>query len=272
MPRGLLSPVALRHKWFKKKLYWLLVARRLVKNSAAVIALANPELEDIRAASIDVPGYVVPNGAYVEGALASEKADAIASTGLSDEVGTGRYILFLGRLHRMKGLDILLPAFEEVAKTHSDVSLVVAGTADESYSSELNLLRSKITVGDRVRFVGNVSGAQKAHLIGGASVFALTSYSEGLPVAVLEAMAAGVPVVITPKCNLPEVAAAGAGIEVMPDAHEVARSLSRILSDDKLREKMSANATQLALRCFDWDSVGVRVLRICESVAKTRSA
>jgi glycosyltransferase involved in cell wall biosynthesis len=266
MPRGLLGPAALKYKGVKKRVYWFLIAKRLVERSGAVIALSQRELRDIRAARIDVQGYVVPNGAVVE-ELSRIDEDATVAATLTSAATDERYILFLGRLHRIKGLDILLPAFEEVTKSDPKVSLVIAGTPDASYSAELESLLARNTVRDRVRLVGNVSGAQKARLISKATVFALTSYSEALPVAVLEALSAGVPVVITPNCNLPEVAAAAAGIEVMPEVESTARGLAAILRDQQLRETMGANAKKLALESFSWDSVGKRVVQICRSVA-----
>jgi poly(glycerol-phosphate) alpha-glucosyltransferase len=98
--------------------------------------------------------------------------------------------------------------------------------------------------------VGNVSGAQKSRLIARARAFALTSHGEGLPIAVLEALSAGVPVVITPNCNLPEVAAAGAGIEVQPNVESASAGLALILQDEAVREEMAANARRLAIESF----------------------
>ena len=97
-------------------------------------------------------------------------------------------------------------------------------------------------------------------------MFALTSYSEGLPVAVLEALSAGVPVVVTPGCNLPEVAAAAAGIEVQADVASTAEALSRLATDAELRSKMGSNARKLAHERFSWDGVAQQVIEVCASV------
>jgi len=266
MPRGLLGQRALAYKGFKKRLYWWLLAKRLVQGSKAVIALARQELEDIRAAGVGVPGFIVPNGAFVEGE-AGIQAGAAGSGTLTGVPDDSTYILFLGRLHPIKVLDILIPAFDEVAKIDPKVLLVIAGSAEPPYSSEVASLIARTTARDRIRMVGNVNGAEKSRLIARARAFALTSHGEGLPVAVLEALSAGVPVVITPNCNLPEVSAVGAGIEVRPTVESVRSGLALILRDDAVREEMAANARRLAIESFSWQSVGERVLQICRSAA-----
>jgi glycosyltransferase involved in cell wall biosynthesis len=271
MPRGLLGKRALAHKGLKKKLYWWCLARWLVQGSKGVIALARQELEDIRAAGVGVPGFIVPNGAFVEveAGIQAEMTGPGTLKGVPDD---SRYILFLGRLHPIKGLNILIPAFDKVAKIDPEVLLVIAGSAEPTYSSEVASLLSRAAARDRIRLVGNVSGAQKSRLIARARAFALTSRGEGLPIAVLEALSAGVPVVITPNCNLPEVAAAGAGIEVQPTVESASAGLALILQDEAVREEMAANARRLAIESFSWQGVGERVLQICRSVAGKEAA
>jgi glycosyltransferase involved in cell wall biosynthesis len=265
LPHGLLSPWALRHKGLKKRVYWHVLAGRVVRRSAAMIALAQQELEDIRCIGLTVPAYIVPNGAFVEELASLETEDRSAGAAAED-----RYILFLGRIHAKKGLDILLPAFERISQIDNALSLVIAGTVDEAYSRSFEDLLTANKARGRIRLVGNVSGADKARWLARASIFALTSYSEGLPVAVLEALSAGVPVVITPGCNLPEVAAAEAGIEVQPDVGSAAEALARLTSDALLRAKMGLNAKKLAHERFSWDGVARQVIDVCLSVTTKR--
>ena len=93
------------------------------------------------------------------------------------------------------------------------------------------------------RFVGEVRGEDKRRLIAGADAFALASHSEGLPVAALEAMAAGLPVLLTPGCNLPEIAAVDAGLIVAPEAGVLAAGLARLFADpERLPSHFNHNA------------------------------
>jgi len=264
MPRGLLRPWALRHKGFKKRLYWTLLARRIVTRSSALVAVAGQELQDIAAMGLSVPTYVVPNGAFIEA------ADDGADLG-NFEPGLEPYVLFLGRIHAIKGLDVLLPAFERVAQQRPGLWMVLAGTVDDAYRAQFESMLAANSVRDRIKVLGNVAGAQKARLLAHASVFALASHSEGMPVAVLEALAAGVPAVISTGCNLPEVPAANAGIEVTADAASVAEALSRLLDDPGLRSEQSANARKLAAEQFSWPGIAARMLEICRSIARRRT-
>lgn len=270
MPRGLLSPWALNHKGLKKRLYWNLLARRIVDHSAALVALAEQEERDIISTGIRRPVHVIPNGAFVDGLDLAGGAPAAPST-LSLPSSVKRYVLFLGRIHPKKGLDVLIPAFDRVAARFEDVALVIAGTSDADYQEQFDALLKKAATRERIHLVGNVSGAAKAALLRGASVFALTSYSEGLPVAVLEALAAGQPVVLTPGCNLPEVSAKGAGLEVRLDAEAVALALMRVLDDSSLRQSLAANALRLARESFSWDAVARRMLNLCQTIAPSPS-
>lgn len=261
MPRGLLRPWALRHKGLKKRLYWTLLAGRIVRNSAALIAVARQELDDIRAMGLAVPTYVIPNGAFTEDVADDDRSKC--------GVEPRPYVLFLGRIHAIKGLDILLPAFERVSREQPDLSLVIAGTVDEAYRPQFEKLLAASGARDRIQLIGNIAGSRKSRLLAGATVFALTSHSEGMPVAVLEALAAGLPVVITSGCNLPEVAAAEAGIEVHPDSDAVAAAIGRLLADADLRTRIGSNARKLAAEEFSWDGIARRVLAVCRSVART---
>lgn len=267
MPRGLLSPWALRHKGLKKRVYWTLLARHIVNGSAALVALAQQEERDIAATGVRRPVHVVPNGAFVDGLAGAEAGEpAPAAMEQNPLAPTAEYILFLGRIHPKKGLDILIPAFDRVASSFPGVSLVIAGSVDADYAARFQALLAQSTARARIVLAGNVSGAAKAKLLGGAAVFALTSHSEGLPVAVLEALAAGRPIVLTAGCNLPEVAADDAGIEVALEVDATAQALARLLGDVALRARLGANALRLARESFSWDAVARRMLAICRSV------
>lgn len=264
IPHGLLSPWALKHKGIKKALYWRLVARRLVAGSSAFMASAEQERIDARQAGLDLPVHVVPNGADHLLGLDAQVPDAHEATRRMTE--GHRYILFLGRIHEKKGLDILLPAFSLISREHPDVRLVIAGAVDPAYASTFEALLAASTARNRIVITGNVDGPPKAAMLRHATVFALTSYSEGLPVAVLEALGAGVPVVITPECNLPEIVPADAGIEVPRDPQVVARAIADLLGREDRRQQVAANAAALARDAFSWASVARRVMVICDEV------
>jgi len=262
MTRGLLSPWALRHKGAKKRLYWGLVARRIVEGSTAVIALAEREVRDVRNVGVTNTIHIVPNGAFLQEVSG---IDSKTAAEISAVTCGSPYVLFLGRVHSIKGLDILIPAFDAVAPRFPDVHLVIAGAVDAAYQRQFESIVSTCRFIDRLHLIGNVNGARKAALVKNSVAFALTSYSEGLPVAVLEALSASRPVLITPGCNLPEVKAANAGVEVSPDLASVARGLAALLEDPSRRAVMGENAGRLAAERFSWDAAARRLLEICRS-------
>ena len=265
--RGLLDPWAFNFKPWRKRAYWHLVGRRLLRDSTVVVALSESERRVLRTAHRVGRIEVIPNGAALE--------DAVLPRGVLEarlpELSGRRYVLFLGRIHAKKGLDLLMEAMAQPAVEATDVAFVVAGPVDREYAREWQQLLRRHPAGGRVIAPGAVEGELKAALLQHAELFVLPSYSEGLPVAVLEALAAGCAVVVTRACNLPQVADARAGVVIEPDAGELATALRTLLTDDPRRRAMAANARALARREFDWDVIARRTLQLCREVAR-RSA
>jgi glycosyltransferase involved in cell wall biosynthesis len=262
--RNLLSPWALGYRGLRKRLHWNLLGRRILASADAVVALSGQEREDIRRMGVRARIEVIPNGA-----IAPDASPALTRERLSRYLPVldgRRYVLFLGRLHPIKGLDLLLAAIERLSVEFPDVAFVLAGPADRSFASKMKAILDQHDPTRRVVLPGTVSGEAKTLLLKFAHAFVLPSYSEGLPVAVLEALASGCPVVITKQCNLPEVAVAGAGIEINPDQSELAAAIGRLLLDTGLRQAMASNALRLAKEKFDWGVIGTRVLSLCQEI------
>lgn len=164
-------------------------------------------------------------------------------------------VLFMGRLHPRKGAHLLTAAFRRAAVRGSH--LVIAGP------DEGGLAATRVAAGDDpgITFTGYVDGADRLAVLGAADVFVLPAVGEGLPMAVLEALTAGVPVVISAGCHLPEVNTAGAGIVVdgspaaPPTVEELAAALHDLLTDAGRRAAMSAAGRVLAADRFGWAGV-----------------
>ncbi len=163
------------------------------------------------------------------------------------DLGEGPICLYMGRLHPRKGVDLLLEAFR--AADVPGARLVIAGP-DEGLLERLRGLAD-----ERVSFTGYLGGQQRLAALGAADCFALPAVGEGLPMGVLEAMAAGLPVLLTPGCNLPEVGETGAGLIVERETGPLAEALRRLLTDADLRRRMGAAAKRLVAERFTWDAV-----------------
>lgn len=158
-------------------------------------------------------------------------------------------ILFLGRLCKGKGIFLLLDALALISRRHPEAHLVCGGDGD------LDAVRNAATglgVEDRVEILGWIDDKRKAELLTTASVYALPSFAEGMPMSILEAMSAGLPVVATPVGGIPDAIADGQEGFLVPtgDLPALCDAIDALLADPKLREKMGSRARAKFLACF----------------------
>ncbi|VFN04378.1 MAG: Glycosyltransferase involved in cell wall bisynthesis [Candidatus Kentron sp. G] len=184
-PQGSLEPWAYNHGSWRRRGYARYLERPLLRRATRLQALTRIEAEQFRAFGLGVPAAIIPNGVGADW-LESRRTNLAARLGLAPGSKT---LLFLSRIHDKKGLDILLRAFAQVSPGFPEVTLVVAGNdAGSGYAEAMHTLAGSLGLGARCVFVGEVKGSGKREILLGADAFALTSHSEGLPVAVLEAM------------------------------------------------------------------------------------
>jgi glycosyltransferase involved in cell wall biosynthesis len=181
-----------------------------------------------------------------------------------------KLVLFMSRLNSKKGLDLLLPAFRDYIKDNPNAVLVLAGS-DDGYEATARAFVEQHDLGDSIRLVGILTGDDKKSALADADLFTLPSYSEGFSMAVLEAMAAGVPSLVSDRVGFGEAIreheAAGL-VELNPES--VRAGLERMLSNDALRHQMSQNATNLLRTQYDIDIVAKRLLDAYELVLRNK--
>ena len=250
-PQGSFESWALGQNRFGKKLYGSLTELPLLKAATGIQALTNNEERQVRAMGIDAPVHVVPNG-VIDGQFSKDALPLWQQIGLKEPTPT---ILFLSRLHPKKGIDVLLRAFALYSQAHRGILVVAGHDAKSGYRQTLENLAKDLGVADKVHFIGEVSGSKKEDVLAGADIFVLSSHSEGLPVAVVEAMAAGLPVVITDGCNIPEVEENGAGIVVDQNPEAIAASIQLLVSNSERRSVMSCHARALVKERFTWSAI-----------------
>ena len=241
-PRGMLTKTLVRERGFLRKSAWIhLVERRNLEGAAAVHATSALEADEIRAFGFRLRRVlVVPNG-----------VDVAPVTEAPVEAGVP-VLLYLGRVSWKKGIDRLVEALAFVP----EAVLVVAGGDDEGLTPRLQALASQRGVADRVRFVGPVYGTEKRRLLTSSSLFVLPSLGENFGHAVLEAMAHGLPVVVTPEVGLAdEIAAAGAGGVVSGEPASLGPRLAGLLAAPDERRRMGERGRLLASERFSWDAV-----------------
>lgn len=249
-PRGMLVEDLIRRRSTVAKRAWIaLFERRNLGEAAAVHVTSAVERRDLEAAGMAARRYIeVPNGfdppAERVGAPRVEVGDVPET-----------YALFLGRLSWKKGLE---PLVQSLALAPG-VQLVVAGNDEEGARPRLEALAARAGVASRVRFTGYVEGARKRQLLEGAALLALPSLSENFGNVVLEAMAAGVPVVVTPQVGAADlVANARAGLVVAGEPRALGEAIAAIAHNADSRARMGANA-RAAARELSWDRIAARM-------------
>jgi glycosyltransferase involved in cell wall biosynthesis len=177
----------------------------------------------------------------------------------------------LSRIDPKKNLEALLRAFALFLSQSPTTTLNVAGAGDPSYLEELKALARGLGVADRVKWHGYVDGERKADLVAAATLFTLPSYSENFGIAVLEAMAAGLPCIVSQGVALSgEIAAAGAGTVAGTDPADIASAISGALSDRGRYEAMSVAARRLATDTFSMETMGARLDALYRDLATSR--
>jgi glycosyltransferase involved in cell wall biosynthesis len=204
---------------------------------------------------------VVPNG--VDPAeFAAPPARAISEAVRAAMVG-GPYLLFLGRLTWKKNLDRLFAALARLPGAR----LIVAGGDDEGLRPRLEEKAHAAGLAARVRFVGEVTGADRVALLRGAHILVLPSLGENFGNAALEAMAVGVPVVLGPGVGLAEeVAKIGCGAIAAPEPQALAAVLEELLLDGRRVRALGERGRRAVTERFTWPRVAARMRAVYDEV------
>lgn len=263
-PRGMLEKDLIEQKSALWKAGLIaFIEKHTLEHAAAVHVTSEREAEQAAAFGFELPDVrTIPNGVDVEHAPASKVTAPITAI-----LDGGPYVLYLGRVNWKKGLDRALRAWPQIDAAR----LVIAGNDEEGYRDVLQSLAIQAGVSDRVVFTGPVHGADKAALLASAQLLVLPSYSENFGNVVLEAMAAGCPVVVTPEVGIaPEVARSGAGVVVDGHPPALAQGVSQLLANPARRAAMSARGKAAASERFSWAAVAQQMEALYESVAERR--
>ena len=258
-PFGTLSRFTMLHRRsLAKRVYFELLERRNVAGAGAVHFTSDAERDE--AAWHGVPlegrGYVIPPPSPID-------ARPLPRTG-----PRGDRVLFLSRLHPKKGIELLVDAWPAVMAARPGASLTIAGDGEPAYIEALRArVMQRSAAPGEVTFPGFVHGNIKAALLATAGVFVLPSQHENFGVAVVEAIAAGVPVVISEGVQLaPWVREHGLGYVVERTPEALAAAIVRALGDDVLRARCEAHGAELVARSFSARGVGAMLRAMYEDV------
>jgi glycosyltransferase involved in cell wall biosynthesis len=250
-PHGMLDPYFKRAfplKHLRKQIYWLAREYRVLRDARAVCFTTTIE----RDCSVDTMWPYRANPAVVSFGTSAPPGDPVKQResflALFPQLAGRRYFLFLSRIHVKKGCDLAIEAFARIARTHPDLNLVIAGPDEGGLRPQLEAQASALQVSHRLHWTGMLQGDLKWGAIYAAEAFLLPSHQENFGVAAVEALAAGLPVLISNKVNIwPDLVEDHAGIINEDTVEGTYCSMAAFLSMSiEERQQMIENG----LRCF----------------------
>lgn len=260
-PHGMLDPWAVKNSHWKKKIAGLLFEDKNLQNADCIHALNLSEYESIRAYGLKNPVAIIPNGFNIpEGVEYDRNKEK-------------KVLLFIGRIHPKKGIAELLESLNIVKESNSDMlshwQIRIAGWDQLGHTDELKAKCEDYGLNDFVSFIGPVLGKDKERELCKADAFVLTSFSEGLPMSVLEAWAYRLPVVMTDQCNLPDGFEDNAAIRVTTASQSIAEGLEQLFSmSDAERTAIGENGYELVKRDYTWDGIADKTIQLYQWLLK----
>ncbi|HEY1070148.1 MAG TPA: glycosyltransferase [Thermomonas sp.] len=245
-PRGTLSSWALGHSRWRKRLLWPL-QRRVLARADLLHATSEAEYHDIRARGFRAPVAVIPNGIDVPPLAPRRPQDG------------PRTLLFLGRLHPVKGIDRLLDAWAALEAMFPEWQLVIAGKGERAHEAAIRAQVARLGL-QRVRFPGPLYGEDKAAAYRAADLFVLPTHSENFGMAVAEALAHGCPAIVSKGAPWSGLEREGCGGWIDHDVPTLQAALSHAMRlPETERRAMGLRGHAWMEREFGWASIAARM-------------
>lgn len=265
-PHGMLDPWALNNSRLKKRIFFSLVEKKLLNAAAQIHVLNLAEKTALnRVIGAQEKVCIIPNGISVPEFKHERPDDPIFR------------LLYLGRLHPKKGVFELLHSFKILKQSRPDLlqalEVNIVGWGDDRYVEDMKILSKSLGLSDFVHFRGPAFGEKKKNFFSFADAFVLPSHSEGLPMSVLEAWSYGLPVLMTPECNLPSGFKDRAAIAIDTNPVLLAKSLADMLDAPiaHLRD-IGKRGLNLVRHQFSWCSVTKQYLNMYDEVLRQNEA
>ena len=263
---GALDSSCLNYKANKKKIYSALIQKKILREAAALHAVNEDEVKSTADYVYNKNIFCVPNG--LNTAEFENLPDKSELGNLYNRIKGKKVILFLGRIHPKKGLDILARAFVEIAKKKDDVCLLIVGPDNNHYQRQIEKILDEQNATDKVVFTGILAGTDKLAVLSGSDIFVLPSHSEGFSMSILEAMICGLPVVITKECHFSEVQKVQAGRIIDSDIYELSDTIIELLDNPDLCRRMGNAGRQLVKSKYTWDKTADRMISHYEEILR----
>lgn len=255
-----------------KKIYDALFGYSILKDASKLIALTNTQASQYIQMGVDKSKIeVVPNGVCVsEFSSLPRKGEFRQKYSINE---SQKIVLFLGRIHEIKGIDLLVSAFSEcITNTNfNDTKLVIAGP-DDRFLSQLEKQIEELGIENNVLLTGPIYGTDKLEAYTDADIYVLPSIYETFPMTVIEACACSTPVIITKNCGIEDIIHDKAGYVIEHDKNKLKTALFDFLDNEKMRKRYGEGGRELALTKLSFDQTMYKIEGIYREVSSTEES
>lgn len=246
-------------KWLLRWLFDVAFGYRILRDASKVIALTRTEAEQYMKMGVDKDKIeIIPNGIDLsEYENLPKRGEFRKKYSIGDDE---KIILYLGRIHKIKGIDLLVKAFADLIKELDDIRLVIVGP-DDGFLLMLKRQIEDLKISDKILFTGPLYERDKLKAYVDADVYVLPSVYETFPNTVLEACACGTPVIVTDRCGIADVVEK-VGYVVEYDKAQLRDAIFRVLSGEGLRKRFTEDGKRLVRGEFRWDKIVEKVEKL----------
>lgn len=266
-PRGMLEPEALKRGRARKVVAWRVIERGRLAGASVLHATSEQEASTLRVKLPDARIAMQPNGVDLRAAAEAVRGTFRRRLGVCD---TDPIVVSLGRLHAIKRLDLLAAAFGRLREAWPRAKLVIAGRDEQGRGEAWKRLFRQ--AGVEAIWTGELDDEEKWALLADASALVCCSDSESFGTSVAEALAAGVPVVVTQTCPWPRLAEWGCGHWVPQTAGAIADALARLFADPEEARRMGERGRIVARDRFSWSAIGSAMAGVYAELAGSSPA
>jgi glycosyltransferase involved in cell wall biosynthesis len=260
-PHGSLPKIV--EKKTLKTLFDVFWGRKIINAASKIIAVSNTEVNQFKKFGVDPSKIVtIPNG------LDLQKYSNLPPIGKFREkygIKEKHMILYLGRIHKIKGIDLLIKSFNSFTKETNNAILVIAGP-DAGYLRTLEKLAKELRIEKKILFTGPLYDMDKLEAYVDADVYVLPSIYEAFPVTLLEACACSTPVITTDRCGLADIIDGQAGLVVPYNENALCRALSLILGDEAMRQEFGKKGKLLVREQFNLEKISKQIETLYQSI------
>ncbi|MBW4670268.1 MAG: glycosyltransferase [Cyanomargarita calcarea GSE-NOS-MK-12-04C] len=261
-PHGLLCEWSLQQSTGRKELFFKLFEQANLNHSKYIQFTTQQEQKETSRLNLSCPNLVIPLGLSISPTInnARQRLREYLEVPADEPI-----ILFLSRFHHKKGLDYLIPALGKLSDKR--FTFVLAGSGSPDYEAEVESLLVTHGIRQRTHLVGFVKGENKDLLLQGADLFALTSHSENFGVSVLEALAAGIPALLTPGVALAKmVEQQDVGYVTQLNVDAIASKLRQVLENPQQAKNMGDRARQLLNEKYTWTQIASQMQQVYQDI------